>query len=187
MGCFFVSRWNILRRHLTSRLTDNKLTASNMLVTLPINVSSSPLVSAFLATLTTPAVSSAPSLSTPSVPLPPSFLPLVNPLPTSLPEYLSNTLDALTLHTHEANNLAFMTRQIAREKAKHEQTIKEREDENARRRKAGQPELPTIASDFRGGTKEPSRLEMICLQGQVDGLAKSMGAEAGKGLVRCYL
>lgn len=158
-----------------------------MLTPLPVEITSSALVSAFLATLTTPAVPTAPSLSSPAVPLPPAFLPLVNPLPHSLPDYLSNTLDALTLHTHEANNLAFMTRQIAREKSKHEAAIKEREEENARRRKTGQPELPTISSELRTGPKEPSRLEMICLQGQVDGLAKSMGAEAGKGLVRCYL
>lgn len=158
-----------------------------MLTTLPVNVASSTLVEAFLATLTTSAGTAAPSLSSPAVPLPPSFLPLVNPLPHSLPDYLSNTLDALTLHTHEANNLAFMTRQIAREKTKHEATIKEREEENARRRKTGQPELPVISAELRSGTKEPSRLEMLCLQGQVDGLAKSMGAEAGKGLVRCYL
>jgi translation initiation factor 3 subunit H len=158
-----------------------------MLATLPIEVVSSPLVSAFLSTLTTPAVTTKPALASPNVPLPPSFLPLVNPIPHSLPEYLSNTLDALTLHTHETNNLAFMTRQIAREKAKHEASIAAREEENARRRKTGQPELPTIASELRTATKEPSRLEMICLQGQVDGLAKSMGGEAGKGLVRCYL
>ncbi|WOO82258.1 Eukaryotic translation initiation factor 3 subunit H [Vanrija pseudolonga] len=168
-------------------LAENKLTAATMLTPLPLTVSSPALINAFLATLTTPATTAAPSLSSPAVPLPPTFLPLVNPLPHSLPEYLSNTLDGLTLHTHEANNLAFMTRQIAREKAKHEQTIKEREEENARRRKANQPELPAISAEIRGGTKEPSRLEMLCLQGQVDGLAKSMGAEAGKGLVRCYL
>lgn len=168
-------------------LAENKITASTMLTNLPVTITSSSLVGAFLATLTTPAVESRPSLSTPAVPLPPSFAPLVNPLPTSLPENLSHTLDGLTLYSHEANNLAFMNRQLQREKAKHEAMIKEREDENARRRKAGQPELPIISSEFRSATKEHSRLEMLCLQGQVDGLAKSMGAEAGKGLVRCYL
>lgn len=168
-------------------LMESKLTAATMLTSLPLEVASTPLVQAFLATLTTPAEAPKPSLGGAQVPLPPAFQPLVNPLPHSLPEYLSNTLDAITLHNHEANNLSFMQRQIAREKANHERSIKEREDENARRRKLGQPELPIISSELRGGTKEPSRLEMLCLQGQLDGLTKSMGAEAGKGLVRCYL
>ncbi|BEI79703.1 hypothetical protein CcaverHIS002_0102320 [Cutaneotrichosporon cavernicola] len=155
-------------------LQENKITASS-------------LVSAFLATLTTSATETRPTLAAPAVPLPPTFAPLVNPLPTSLPENLGNTLDGLQLYSHEANNLAFMNRQLQREKAKHESMVKEREEENVRRRKAGQAELPIISSEFRSATKEHSRLEMMCLQGQVDGLAKSMGAEAGKGLVRCYL
>ncbi|BEI95280.1 hypothetical protein CcaverHIS631_0102290 [Cutaneotrichosporon cavernicola] len=120
-------------------------------------------------------------------PSPRRLLPSSTPLPTSLPENLGNTLDGLQLYSHEANNLAFMNRQLQREKAKHESMVKEREEENVRRRKAGQAELPIISSEFRSATKEHSRLEMMCLQGQVDGLAKSMGAEAGKGLVRCYL
>lgn len=158
-----------------------------MLTPLPITISSSPLVQAFLATLTTSATEEKPKLASPSVPLPPSFLPLVNPLPHSLPEYLSNTLDGLTLYSHEANNLAFLNRQLARDKLKHDQAIKDREEENARRRRAGQAELPIISSEFRSTNKDLSRLEMLCLQGQVDGLANAMGAEAGKGLVRCYL
>ncbi|BEI87509.1 uncharacterized protein CcaverHIS019_0102270 [Cutaneotrichosporon cavernicola] len=168
-------------------LQENKITASTMLSPLPVTITSSSLVSAFLATLTTSATETRPTLAAPAVPLPPTFAPLVNPLPTSLPENLGNTLDGLQLYSHEANNLAFMNRQLQREKAKHESMVKEREEENVRRRKAGQAELPIISSEFRSATKEHSRLEMMCLQGQVDGLAKSMGAEAGKGLVRCYL
>lgn len=78
-------------------------------------------------------------------------------------------------------------RQIAREKSRHEGSITERNDENIRRRKQNLPELPVIGPEVRGGTREPNRLDLLCLQGQVDGLAKGMGAEAGKGLVRCYL
>ncbi|WWD20919.1 hypothetical protein CI109_105397 [Kwoniella shandongensis] len=169
-------------------LTEHGITASTLLTPLPISVTSPTLISAFLSTLSTPETTPAsPSLTTPSVPLPPSFQALVNPLPTSLTSYLQNTLDSLTLHSHEANNVAFLTRQIAREKVKHEQVIKDREEENARRRKQGLSEFPSISQEIRGGTKEPSRLEMVCLGGMVDGLAKGMGAEAGKGLVRAYL
>lgn len=170
-------------------LTEQGITASTLLTSIPITVSSPSLVNAFISTLNTPSPSetSVPSLTNPSVPLPPSFAPLINPLPGSLTTYLQNTLDALTLHSHEANNIAFLTRQIAREKTKHEQAIKDREEENARRRKMGLSEFPSIPEEIRGGTKEPSRLEMVCLGGTVEGIAKGMAAEAGKGLVRAYL
>ncbi|WVQ81548.1 hypothetical protein IAT38_003672 [Cryptococcus sp. DSM 104549] len=170
-------------------LSEHGITASTLLSPLPINITSPALLAAFLSTLTAPApdAPTTPQLANPSVPLPPSFSPLANPLPTSLTTYLQNTLDALTLHSHEANNVAFLTRQIAREKSKHEQAIKDREEENARRRKQGLGEFPSIPEEIRGGTKEPSRLEMVCLGGTVEGIAKGMGAEAGKGLVRAYL
>lgn len=170
-------------------LIEQGITASTLLTSIPITVTSPSLVNAFISTLNTPSPSetSAPSLTNPSVPLPPSFAPLINPLPGSLTAYLQNTLDALTLHSHEANNIAFLTRQIAREKTKHEQAIRDREEENARRRKMGLSEFPSIPQEIRGGTKEPSRLEMVCLGGTVEGIAKGMAAEAGKGLVRAYL
>jgi translation initiation factor 3 subunit H len=147
-----------------------------LLTSIPVTVSSPSLINAFLTSLTTsPSASEQPSLTSPSVPLPPSFSALSNPLGQSLPAYLSDTLDALTLQSHEANNI------------RHEQSIRDRDEENLRRRKGGLPELPAIPAEMRNGTKDPSRLELLCLQGQVDGLAKGMGAEAGKGLVRCYL
>lgn len=83
--------------------------------------------------------------------------------------------------------MAFLSRQIAREKVKHEGAIREREEENLRRKKMGLAELPQLPQEMRGGTKEPSRLELTCLMGQVEGLARGMGGEAGAGLVRCYL
>jgi len=168
-----------------STLSEYSVTPSSALSSLPLNISSPALLTAFLSTLKHPASTTAPSLSSPPVALPPSFSALTNPLATSLKGYLSSTLDALTLHSHEANNVAFLVRQIGREKARQEALIKDREEENVRRKKAGQAELPV--PEFRGGAKDPNRLEMLCLQGQVEGLAKGMGAEAGKGLVRCYL
>ncbi|OCF45604.1 translation initiation factor 3 subunit H [Kwoniella heveanensis CBS 569] len=172
-------------------LTEKGITSSTLLSPLPITVTSPSLISAFLSTLSTSAPnarpSAKPSLDSPAVPFPPNFSALVDPTPSSLTSYLQNTLDSLQLHSHEANNIAFLTRQIAREKVRHEQAIKDREEENAKRRKQGLSEFPAISSEIRGGTKEPSRLEMICLGGMVEGLAKGMGAEAGKGLVRNYL
>lgn len=156
-----------------------------MLEPLPLSVTSPALIQAFLSTLQTP-VEPPQSLTAPRVPLPKTFAPLLNPLPTSLPSTLSSTLDALTLHSHEANNLAFLSRQIAREKAKHEQAVAARAEENERRSKQGLAELPPVIEP-RSNTKEPQRIDLLCLLGSVDGLARGMGAEAGKGLVRCYL
>lgn len=65
--------------------------------------------------------------------------------------------------------------------------IREREEENLRRKKQGLTELPSLPAEARGGPKDPNRLELMCLQGQVEGIARGMGAEAGAGLVRCYL
>lgn len=91
----------------------------------------------------------------------------------------------MTLNHAENNNVAFLQRQIARERAKHDGAVREREEENARRRAQGLGELPQVGK-FREG-KDPNRLELVCLQGQLDGLAKGLGSEAGKGLVQCYL
>ncbi|WVW80707.1 hypothetical protein I302_102693 [Kwoniella bestiolae CBS 10118] len=172
-------------------LTENGITSSTLLSPLPLTITSPTLISAFLSTLTTPSSETQTertlSSSSGSVPLPPSFAPLINPTSTSLTSYLQNTLDSLTLHSHEANNIAFLSRQIAREKVKHEQMVKDREEENIKRRKQGLSEFPSIPKEIKNPTKEPSRLEMICLNGTTEGLAKNMAAEAGKGLVRTYL
>lgn len=168
-------------------MIDNKITSATLLSTLPVNIANPALISALLTSLTTPEPSSSkPSLSTSNVALPRSFAALSNPLPTSLPSYLSDTLDALTLHGHEANNVAYLQRNLVREKQRHEGLIKEREEENIRRKKQGLAELPSVP-EWRGGSRDPNRLELVCLGGMVDGLAKNMGAEASKGLVRAYL
>jgi translation initiation factor 3 subunit H len=171
-------------------LNENKVTAATLLSTLPVTVSSPSLLNALLSTLTTPAESSSSksfsSTLESNVILPPTFAPLQNPTDTSLPAYLSSTLDSLLLHNHETNNVAFLQRQIAREKTKHDSLVREREEENVRRKKAGMGELPLIG-EFKGAAKDPNRLELVCLTGQVDSLAKNMGAEAAKGLVRAYL
>lgn len=176
-----------MTKRLIPRLTENKLTSSTILSSLPITITSPSIISAFLESLTTPPAPLQPSLSSPQVPLPPTFSALANPLSTALPQYLHDSLDAITLYNHEANNVAFLVRQMAREKAKHDQSVKDREEDNVRRRKQGLSELPSLSAEVRGGTRDPSRLDLLCLQAQVDGLAQDMSDEAGKGLVRCYL
>ncbi|EIW69263.1 translation initiation factor 3 subunit H [Tremella mesenterica] len=171
-------------------LVENKLTASTLLEPLPLTISSPQLISAFLTSLSTPAPSPNlnHSLRSPAVTLSKNFETLSNPLPRSLPAYLSDTLDSLTLHAHEANNVAFLVRQQARDRAKLEATAKDREEENLRRKKAGLGELPPVnVTSGSAAGKDPNRLELLCLQGMVDGLAGSMAGEAARGLVRCYL
>ncbi|WWC92567.1 uncharacterized protein L201_007526 [Kwoniella dendrophila CBS 6074] len=175
-------------------LTENGITSSTLLTSLPLTVTSPSLIQAFLSTLTQSSEEQQStqqrqlsSSSSSNVPLPPSFQNLINPTSTSLTSYLQNTLDSLTLHSHETNNIAFLSRQIIREKSKHELAIKEREEENLKRKKQGLSELPSLPSQSKNQTKEPSRLELICLGGTVENLSKNMSAEAGKGLVRTYL
>lgn len=159
-----------------------------MLSSLPVVISNPALLAALLTSLSTsaPSASSSSSLLPPPVSLPKTFSNLNNPLPTSLPAYLSNTLDALTLHASENNNVAYLQRNLVREKQRHESLVKDREEENVRRKKQGLAELPSIP-EWRGGSKEPNRLELVVLGGMVDSLAKNMGVEASKGLVRAYL
>ena len=171
---------------LMCSLTESRLTLSTLLSPLPTTITSPSILNAFFSTLTTPSTATS-TLSPSSSALSPTFPSLSNPLSTSLPAYLTDTLDALTLHAHESNNVGYLNRQIGRERSKHESAIKDREEENIRRRRAGLPELPGLPAEPRNATKEPNRLELLLLQGQVDGLAKAMGSEAAKGLVRAYI
>lgn len=82
--------------------------------------------------------------------------------------------------------MAYLQRNLVREKQRHDGLIKERDEDNLRRKKQGLAELPSIP-EWKGQNKEPNRLELVVLGGMVDALAKNMGVEASKGLVRAYL
>jgi len=87
----------------------------------------------------------------------------------------------------EESNLAYLSRQIAREKLKAEQYVTKRKEENATRIAQGLAPLPeeNINRLFKI-PPEPSRLESMLLLGQIDGFSKSLASASSSGLVTMY-
>jgi translation initiation factor 3 subunit H len=94
------------------------------------------------------------------------------------------TIDA---YRTEEGNLAYMSRQIAREKARAENYVSKRKEENAARVAQGLAPLPEedVSRLFKIPL-EPSRLESLLLLGQIDAYAKTMKGTTSAGLVRMY-
>ena len=88
----------------------------------------------------------------------------------------------------EEGNLAYLQRQIARERTKAETWVAKRKEENATRITAGLAPLPD--EDVNRLFKippEPSRLESMLLLGRIDGYGKSLEETASTGLVKMYV
>jgi len=178
----------------TQSLIDNRLTFSNILEEVPMVVRNSVLLSAFLSKLTqSPAAPPLPSLGTaaPTSAYPDSLSPSYSHLdltsPTHLTRHMESIIDTLDLYKTEEGNLAYLSRQIARERTKADAYTSKRRDENAARVAAGMPPLPEedVTRLFKI-PPEPSRLESMVLLGQLDGYTKSLEASTGSGLVKMY-
>lgn len=87
----------------------------------------------------------------------------------------------------EENNLAYLSRQIGREKARAEQFMAKRREENAQRVAQGLVPLPEddVSRMFKI-PPEPSRLESTLLLGQMDAYAKTLEGTASASLVKMY-
>lgn len=87
----------------------------------------------------------------------------------------------------EENNIAYQSRQIAREKSKADAYVQKRKEENALRTAQGLAPFPEedVSRLFRI-PPEPSRLENLLLLGQVDAVAKELEGLAGTELVKMY-
>lgn len=96
-------------------------------------------------------------------------------------------LDALDDYKTEEGNLAYLQRQIAREKLKAEQHIQKRREENALRVSQGLAPLPEddVSRLFKI-PPEPNRLESTLLLGQIDAYSKSLAQGASINLVKMY-
>lgn len=172
------------------RLINNQLTFSSILEEIPLVVRTNPLLSAFLGTLTTPQLpSTTPGLSelkTSSAALPPNFSTL--DLGTAnTAKNLEHIIESMDAFRTEENNLAYLSRQIAREKGRAEQYVQKRRDENAQRVAQGLAPLPEedVSRMFKI-PPEPSRLESTLLLGQVDAYAKTLEGTASENLVKMY-
>lgn len=100
---------------------------------------------------------------------------------------LEQIVEAIDSYRTEEGNLAYLSRQIARERAKAETYIAKRKEENAAR--VGQGLAPLPEEDVGRLFKipaEPSRLESMLLLGQIDGYGKSLERSASSGLVKMY-
>lgn len=188
----------IKRTHLSfaNRLADHRLTFASILQELPVNVRNSPLLNAFLGTLTRPTVptslfTNTSTLTFNSFPqtaaLPPSFTTLDLPASNTLSRAMESVLETLDAYKTEESNLAYLSRQIAREKARADMYIAKRKEENASRVAQGLVPLPEddVSRLFKM-PPEPNRLESVLLLGQLDGYSRSLEGMASSELVKMY-
>lgn len=164
-------------------LAQNSLKFSELFVELPLQVRTSPLASAFLKTVLSPAAS-------PSSAPAPTFSNLALPAPSMHTRALDLLLDTLDQSKSEENNVAYQSRQIARERAKADSYLAKKKDENAQRIAQGltpfaEPREEEVRALFKVPL-EPSRLDSIMLMGQVDAVAKEVELLQSVEIVKMY-
>lgn len=118
--------------------------------------------------------------------MPPSFSTLE--LGTSgVTRNLESIIETVDAYRTEEGNLAYLLRQIAREKARADNYVAKRKEENVARVAQGLVPLPEedVGRLFKIPS-EPSRLECMLLLGRMDAYAKSLEGTAGAGLVKMY-
>lgn len=170
-------------------LINHRLTFSSILEEVPLKIRTNPLLSSFLGALSDPYPTlhmDASMESTATSALPPSFSNL--DLGTSgLTRNLEHIVEAIDNYRTEEGNLAYLSRQIAREKGRAETYVAKRKEESAARVAQGLAPLPEedVSRMFKIPS-EPSRLESMLLLGQIDAYAKSLESTASTGLVKMY-
>lgn len=181
------------RRHsdidTSNSLINHRLTFSTILEEIPLKIRTNALLGAFLATLAEPSPypleNASPESATTSA-LPPCFSNF-DLGTTGHTRNLEQIIESIDAYRTEEGNLAYLGRQIARERARAESYVSKRKEENATRVAQGLAPLPE--EDVQRLFKipaEPSRLESMLLLGQVDALAKSLEGSASTGLVKMY-
>ena len=117
----------------------------------------------------------------------PSYSNLALPPPSTATRALESLVDSLDNLKGEENNIAYQSRQIARERAKADNYVMKRKEENAARVAQGLAPLPEddVTRLFKIPS-EPSRLESMLMLGQVDAYAKSLAETTSTGLVKMY-
>jgi len=173
----------------TASLMNHRLTFSSILEEVPLKIRTNPLLSAFLGTLgeaKNGPLSSAGEGSRVNTEISPSFS--VLDLGTGgVTRNLEQIVEAVDNYRTEEGNLSYLSRQIAREKAKAENYIAKRKEENQNRVAQGLAPLPEedVSRLFKIPA-EPSRLESLLLLGQIDAYGKSLAETASTSLVKMY-
>jgi translation initiation factor 3 subunit H len=169
---------------------NHRLTFSSILEEVPLKIRTNALLSAFLGTLAesrTDGLSCATVGSiTGSAGFEPSFS--VLDLGTAgVTRNLEQIMEAVDNYRTEEGNLSYLSRQIARERAKAENYVMKRKEENQTRVAQGLAPLPEddVSRLFKI-PPEPSRLESLLLLGQIDAYSKTLAVTASTGLVKMY-
>ncbi|KAE9411035.1 hypothetical protein BT96DRAFT_961670 [Gymnopus androsaceus JB14] len=159
----------------TASLASHQLTFSSIFEELPLIIHTNPLLSAFLGEFSSVSPDTAPGSASVSA-LPPSFS-VLDLNSGGLTKNLEHIVDTLDTYRNEEGNLAYLSRQIARERAKADNYVAKRKEESAAREDVTRLfKIPP----------EPSRLESMLLLGQVDAYAKSLAETTSTGLVKMY-
>ncbi|KIM48132.1 hypothetical protein M413DRAFT_439853 [Hebeloma cylindrosporum] len=168
----------------TSSLMSHRLTFSSILEEVPLKIRTNPLLGAFLGKLTES--SSLANTAGPESALGSSFS--VLDLGTGgVTRNLEQIVEAVDHYRTEEGNLSYMSRQIARERAKADNYIAKRKEENIARVAQGLAPLPEedVSRIFKIPA-EPSRLDSLLILGQIDAYGKNLGKNASTGLVKMY-
>ena len=170
-------------------LISHRLTFSSILEEIPLKIRTNSLLNAYLRMLTEPQPSPLPDVhpaKAASSALPPAFsaLDLGN---STLTKNLESVIESLDNYKTEEGNLAYLSRQIAREKARAETYIAKRKEENAIRVTQGLAPLPEedVSRLFKI-PPDPSRLDSMLLLGQMDAYAKTLEGSSSVSLVKMY-
>lgn len=170
-------------------LINHQLTFSSILEEVPLKIRSNPLLSSFLGTLAKPVPSPLPDARPQEAyeaAISPSYAAL--DLGTAgVTRNLEQIVEAVDAYRTEEGNVSYLIRQIARERAKADNYIAKRKEENQARIAQGLAPLPEedVSRLFKIPA-EPSRLESLLLLGQIDAYAKSLGDTSSTSLVKMY-
>ncbi|KAK0233152.1 hypothetical protein IW262DRAFT_1451707 [Armillaria fumosa] len=173
----------------TASLVSHRLTFSTIMEEVPLKIRTNPLLSSFLGSLSErhpTTLSNSPPYAAADSALPPSFS-VLDLGSAGLTKNLEQIAEALDSYRTEEGNLAYLSRQIARERSRADNYVMKRKEENIARVAQGQAPLPEedVTRLFKIPA-EPSRLESLLLLGQVDAYAKSLAGTASNGLVKMY-
>src|SRR3984957_18002900 len=166
-----------------------RLTFASILEEVPVRIRTNALLTSFLTSLTTPSPTSPMGFHLKLARR--SFLALSSSalaLGTSgLTRHLESMIEVVDTYRTEEGNLAYISRQIAREKSRAENYVAKRKEENLIRVTQGLAPLPEddVARLFKI-PPEPNRLESMLLLGQIDAFAKGLEGTASSGFVKMY-
>ena len=170
-------------------LMNHRLTFSSILEEVPLKIRTNALLKAFLGSLAGSSTAewlSGATVGSSAAGVEPSFS--VLDLGTAgVTRNLEQIVESVDNYRTEEGNLSYLSRQIARERAKADNYVMKRKEENQARVAQGLAPLPEddVSRLFKI-PPEPSRLESMLLLGQIDAYSKSLAVTASAGLVKMY-